>query len=77
MTELSTMFKELREALGIDQKTLAETLGCSSQFICDVEKGRRTPSVAFIDRLCDWHGRGPKGRRDWHVAAARAHGWKI
>lgn len=77
MMELSQMFKDLRDALDITQGDLAEKLDCSSQFICDVEKGRRTPSVAFIDRLCDWLERGPKGRREWHLAGARANGWKI
>ena len=74
---LPQMLSELRAAMGVNQKQLAKALDCSPQFICDMEMGRRTPSVAFIDRLCDYLGRGPKGRKEWHVAAAKAHGWKI
>ena len=74
---LPQMILQLRAALDMNQKQLAEALECSSQFVCDMEMGRRTPSVAFVDRLCDYLGRGPKGRKEWHVAAARAHGWKI
>lgn len=74
---LPQMLVQLRAALDMNQKQLAEALACSPQFICDMEMGRRTPSVAFVDRLCDYLGRGPKGRREWHVAAAKAHGWRL
>lgn len=74
---LPQMLVQLRAALDMNQKQLAEALDCSTQFVCDMEKGRRTPSVAFVDRICKYLGRGPKGRKEWHAAAARAHGWKI
>jgi len=74
---LPEMIVQLRSALDMNQKQLAEALDCSTQFICDLEKGRRTPSVSFVERICAYLGRGPKGRLEWHVAAARAHGWKI
>lgn len=80
MTDYSTlpqMLVQLRFAMDMNQKQLAEALDCSPQFICDMEKAKRAPSVAFVERLCDWLSRGPKGRREWHIAAARAHGWKI
>jgi transcriptional regulator with XRE-family HTH domain len=74
---LAKMFIELRQGMEWRQCQIAAALDCSAQFICDVEKGRRTPSVAFINRLCTWIGCGPQGRRAWHVAAARAHGWEV
>lgn len=74
---LPQMLVEVRSALDMNQKQLAEALECSPQFICDMEKGNRRPSVEFVDRICDYLSRGPKGRREWHIAAARAHGWKI
>lgn len=74
---LPQMLVQLRFVLDMNQKQLAEALGCSPQFICDVEKGKRVPSVAFVDRICDYLNRGPKGRQEWHMAAARAHGWKL
>lgn len=77
MTSLPQMFTQLRFVMELTQADLAQALGCSPQFICDLEKGKRTPSVAFIENLCRWLGRGPKGRREWHIAAARAHGWDV
>lgn len=77
MSTLSQMLTDLRYALDMNQKQLADALDCSPQFICDMEKGHRRPSVEFVDRICDYLNRGPKGRREWHVAAARAHGWKV
>lgn len=74
---LPEMLVQLRTHMDMNQKQLAEALECSSQFICDMEKGHRVPSVAFVERLCDYLSRGPKGRREWHVAAARAHGWRV
>ena len=58
-------------------KGLAEKLGVSAQYLHDLENGRRLPSRNFIDRLCVYLGRGPKGRQQWHIAAARAHGWEV
>lgn len=76
-TSLPQMLVQFRFSMDMNQKQLAEALECSAQFIGDLERGTRMPSVAFVDRICDYLNRGPKGRREWHVAAARAHGWKI
>jgi transcriptional regulator with XRE-family HTH domain len=76
-SSLPQMLVQLRFSMDMNQKQLAEALGCSPQFIGDMERGSRAPSVAFVERVCDYLSRGPKGRREWHVAAARAHGWKI
>ena len=37
--------KERREQLGISQKELAEKVGISKSFLCDIEQGRSKPSI--------------------------------
>lgn len=32
-------------------KAFSEQLGVSAQYVCDVRKGRRRPSPAFLERL--------------------------
>jgi transcriptional regulator with XRE-family HTH domain len=59
------------------QKTIAHGLGCSVQYVSDLVHGRRLPSVAIVNAICEWMGRGPKGRLEWHQAGARAHGWEV
>lgn len=71
------MLQAVRSGMEIDQQTMAKGIGCSAQHLCDLEKGRRLPSVRIVESICAWLGRGPKGRREWHAAAARAHGWDV
>ena len=37
--------KERREQLGISQKELAEKVGISQSFLCDIEQGSSKPSI--------------------------------
>ena len=37
--------KEKRERLGISQKELAEKVGISQSFLCDIEQGRSKASI--------------------------------
>ena len=37
--------KEKREQLGYSQKALAEKVGISQSFMCDIEQGRCKPSI--------------------------------
>ena len=71
------MIREIRTGHELSQQELAERLGFSAQYLCDLEKGRRLGSVEFVNRICDLFNRGPKGRREWHLAAARSHGWEV
>ena len=41
----SLNIKEKREQLGISQKELAEKVGISQSFLCDIEQGRSKPSI--------------------------------
>lgn len=69
--------RDLRDAASLSQKVMAAKLAVSPQFYHDLETGRRMPSVAIIDKICDCFGRGPHGRLEWHMAGARAHGWRV
>ena len=71
------MLIETRTGRDMTQKDLAAALGYTPQYLCDLEKGRRLGSVEFVNRLCDWMGRGQIGRSEWHKAGARAHGWDV
>lgn len=71
------MLAELRAGYELSQKRMAELVGVSPQYQHDLEKGRRLPSVAYVDKLCEAFGRGPRGRAQWHRAGARAHGWSV
>lgn len=59
------------------QKAVAKGIGYSVQYVSDLVNERRKPSVAVVNAICAWMGRGPKGRLAWHVAGARANGWEI
>jgi DNA-binding transcriptional regulator YiaG len=67
----------VRSKTDMSQKEFAEALGFTAQYLCDLEHGRRCGSVEFVNRLCDWLEHGPKARKAWHLAAARAHGWEV
>ena len=43
--------KERREQLGISQKELAEKVGISQSFLCDIEQGRSKPSIDVAIKL--------------------------
>lgn len=58
-------------------RRIAELIGVSEQYVSDLRRGMRRPTVEITDKLCDWMARGPVGRREWHQAGARAHGWRI
>lgn len=49
--EIGRSIRLLRTARGISQKELAETVGCSNNYLSLVERGRRTPSIRFVDQI--------------------------
>lgn len=74
---LAEMIVEARSGMEMTQTAFAKALGFTPQYLCDLEHGRRPGSVEFVNRLCDWMGRGQKGRKEWHTAGARSHGWDV
>ena len=51
--ELGALIRERRMALGLDQKTLAQTVGVSRQWIVDVEKGKPRAPIGLILRTIE------------------------
>ena len=47
----SLNIKDRREQLGISQKELAEKVGISQSFLCDIEQGRSKPSIDVAIKL--------------------------
>ena len=45
--------KEKREQLGLSQKELADKVGISQSFLCDIEQGRCKPSIDTAVKLAD------------------------
>ncbi len=43
----------LRRQLGISQTQLAEKAGLANSTLCDIEKGRMTPSIKSLKKLAD------------------------
>lgn len=44
-------FRHERNARGLTAAAVASTVGCSPQYLCDIEKGRRVPSPEMAWRL--------------------------
>lgn len=75
MSTFTEMFAEVCGRHG--QKAVAAGIGYSVQYVSDLVRERRKPSVAVVNAICEWMGRGPKGRLAWHTAGARANGWEV
>lgn len=43
--------REKREELGLSQKELAEKIGITQSFMCDIEQGRSKPSIDVAIKL--------------------------
>ncbi len=77
MLTFRQMLREIRDGHELSQKDMAKRIGITPQYLCDLEQGRRLGSVEVVEKICTAFGRGPKGRREWHVAGARSHGWDV
>ena len=77
--EFKVELNALRVLHRLSTKEFARELGFSPQYLCDLQLGRRMPSVAFIHavtRLLKLQHR-QASKRYWHTIAARTHGWDI
>jgi transcriptional regulator with XRE-family HTH domain len=71
------LLKDYRSDKGLSQVQLAALVGFSSQYICDLEKGYRSPSVNFVDRFTNAMEMSAGEAKIWHLLAARACGWNV
>lgn len=53
MVALGAKIRRLRNDLGLSQETLAERVGVSPVYICMIENGKRTMSLALLDRIAN------------------------
>ena len=51
--DLGALIRERRRALRLDQKTLADKVGVSRQWIVDIEKGKPRAEVALVLRTAE------------------------
>ena len=75
--KFAKMLKETRLGHEFTQKQMAAKINISHQYLCDLEHGRRLPSVTLTKRICSVFGHGSLGCAAWHQAGARAHGWEV
>ena len=53
---LGPRLKSARESLGKSQEDVARDLAISREMISYWESGARSPSTAYLSRLCDYYG---------------------
>lgn len=51
VSQFGSRVKFLRRQLGISQLELSLRAGVSKNYICDLEKGRRNPSLETMERI--------------------------
>lgn len=51
VSQFGSRVKFLRKQLGISQLELSLRAGVSKNYICDLEKGRRNPSLETMERI--------------------------
>jgi transcriptional regulator with XRE-family HTH domain len=44
-------YRKLRMEAGLSQREVAAEVGCSAQYVCDLEKGRRLWNTAMLNRF--------------------------
>lgn len=52
MSQIGDLIKQERKAKGLKVYELAQLASVSPEFVTQVEKGRKFPSVATLDKLC-------------------------
>lgn len=71
--------KALRMKRQATLKVMAKELNLSVSYLNDLERGRRNPSVKNVHAVTQFLLRvhGKVSVRQWHLLAARAHGWAV
>ena len=50
-SEVATLMHSMRKMSGIPLRECARRMGCSAPFLSDMENGRRTQSIEWIEKL--------------------------
>jgi transcriptional regulator with XRE-family HTH domain len=75
--KFSDMRKDYRSDAGLSQEQFAERVGFSAQYVCDIEKDRRQPSVNFVEQFTNAMEMSASEAKLWNLLAARACGWNV
>lgn len=51
---IGNVFKLIRIAMDLSVKEVAEQLGVSSAYICEIEANNKKPSMAMIEKYCNF-----------------------
>ncbi len=73
----SAQLRNVIDEKEMSQRQFAIGIGYGEQYLSDILRGKRTPSVRFVDAVCDYLKLGPTSRWEWHVYGAKCHGWNI
>lgn len=73
----AVLLKDYRKDVGMTLAKFGETIGFSAQFVSDIERGARTPSVNFVEGFIAGMNMDDSEGAIWHRLAARANGWKV
>lgn len=65
------------KSAGLTQATLAEKVGITPQFVCDLFGGRRKLSPKLLDAIGTAVEAHPVRRHRWHKLGAQAGGWRV
>lgn len=68
-----TVFRQMRTQKGLTQRQVGKALGLtSSQFICNIEKGKAAPPLTMIPALCCLYGETPSAMTQimWNITKA-------
>jgi transcriptional regulator with XRE-family HTH domain len=71
------MLKGYRKDVGMTLVKFGEAIGYSNVYVCDIELGRRNPSVKFVEALISGMNMSKSEGAIWHRLAAKANGWKV
>ena len=66
-----------RESRKLTQKDFAALLDVGPTWQCDLENGRRMPSLNYINRLISAFALSDGQAVRWHKRGARAQGWDV
>jgi len=58
--KLGEAIKRARSAKGLTQRALAEKVGVTPAYLCQIENGRRDPGTGLVKSICDALGLPPE-----------------
>jgi transcriptional regulator with XRE-family HTH domain len=67
-SRFAEIWRELRRGMGMNQRQLADKLGCSGPHVSNIEQGRRLPTYELVSRLEDLAGSEGLLRSHWEWA---------